>query len=1065
MMKQLFNVNRKGKKHFVAHLLHPAGMVGMLLLLVLLGSSAQLFAADNTQLVRGVVVDEAGEPIIGATVRVKAATIGAQTDLNGAFQLNVPAKAILIVSYMGYATQELAATFGAPMKIVMLESSQELEDVVITAFGTAQKKETLTGAIQSVRPDDLIVPTSNLSNAFAGRLAGVIAFQRSGEPGKSGSDFYIRGIATLSGMTSPLIILDGLEVSKEDLDAVDPEIIEGFSILKDATASAMYGTRGANGVMIVKTKSGANLERPIIGVRVETNISIPTTTPKFVDGATYMEMNNEAVTNQNSSTGLFSADQILNTRNGGDPYLYPNVDWYDEIFKDYAINQKANFNIRGGTKKIVYFMNMTFNHETSMLRDRAKEFFSYSNDIDLMKYAFQNNVDFHMTETSTISLHLNTQLSDKHAPNFKVEDIYNNIMASNPVDFPTYYPADGQNPWMYWGIYGGGNAQGAVNTLSRSTNGYRDIFESTVLANLDFEQKLDFLTEGLSFKAKVSFKNWNKSETYRAQAENYYILNGKNPDGTYNILPFFEPSKPTLETFTTVDGDRRMYGQAFFNYEQTFADNHNVGGMVLWNADQFNYNVGKVDDNNSALTNSLPKRKMGYAMRLTYDYAYRYLLEVNAGYNGSENFAKGHRWGFFPSIALGWNLAQEPFFQPLSDLISNLKFRGSYGLVGNDQINDARFIYLGDIDLYGSDYYTTGYYPNQWINRGPSYNRYENPEITWEVGAKLNVGMDLRIFQDLNIVLDVFREIRSNIFQEKQSIPNYFGTAATKVYGNLAKVKNSGFDLAVDYGKKFSEDLSVEFKATFTYAHNVVLEYDEGAGLRPALSTVGQNVKQQLGFISDGLYIDYADIAHSPESQVGGGLEVAPGDIKYVDQPNENGFYDGLINADDLVPIGYPEVPEFVYGFGPSVQWKGWDFSFLMQGVARTSLIMEGFHPFGTQYNRNVLQWIADDYWSASNQNINAGYPRLTKFDNIHNTVASDFWLRDASFLKLKNIEIGYKYKFKGSSGSSARIYVSGTNIWTFAPFTYWDPEMGRGKGLSYPTQRVFNVGIQMTLK
>jgi TonB-linked SusC/RagA family outer membrane protein len=710
---------------------------------------------------------------------------------------------------------------------------------------------------------------------------------------------------------------------------------------------------------------------------------------------------------------------------------------------------------------------MTLNHETSMLRDRAKEFFSYSNNIDLLKYAFQNNVDFHLTETSTISLHLNTQLSDKHAPNQDVKDIYSNIMISNPVDFPTYYPADGQNPWIYWGIFGGGNTQGAVNTLSRSTNGYRDVFESTVLANLDFDQKLDFLTEGLSFKAKVSFKNWNKSDTYRVQEENYYVLTGKNPDGSYNLQPFFEPSKPTLETVTGVDGDRRMYGQAFFNYERTFKDDHNVGGMLLWNADQFNYNVEKKDENNSALVNSLPKRKMGFAMRFTYDYAYRYLLEVNAGYNGSENFAKGRRWGFFPSVAVGWNVAQEPFFEPFTDAISNLKLWGSYGWVGNDQINDpaTRFIYLGDIDLYGSGSYTTGYYPNNWTQKGPSYKRYENPEITWEVGAKLNVGVDLRLFQDLNVVLDVFREIRSNIFQEKQSIPNYFGTAATKVYGNLAKVQNSGLDLAVDYGKKVNDDLSVEFKATFTYAHNVVLEYDEAVGLRPALSKVGQNVKQMLGLVSDGLYIDYADIAHNPESQVGGGLTVAPGDIKYVDQPDENGYYDGLISTNDYVPIGYPEVPEIVYGFGPSVQWKNWDFSFFMQGVGRTSLMMEGFHPFGTQYNRNVLQWIADDYWSPTNQNINANYPRLTKFDNPHNTVASDFWLRDASFLKLKNVEIGYKYKFKGSSGSTVRIYVSGANVWTFSSFTYWDPEMGRGKGLNYPTQRVFNVGIQMTLK
>jgi TonB-linked SusC/RagA family outer membrane protein len=804
-------------------------------------------------------------------------------------------------------------------------------------------------------------------------------------------------------------------------------------------------------------------------VRVETYVSAPSFIPKFVDGATYMEMFNEANTNQGSGTGLFTAAQINNTRNGLDPYMYPNVSWYDEIFKSYAVNQKANFNIRGGTKKIVYFMNMTVNHETSMLRDRAREFFSYSNNIDLIKYAFQNNIDFHLGETSTISLHLNTQINSKHAPNQNTDNIYGNIMVSNPVDYPVYYPADGKNPWVYWGIFGGGNTQGAVNTVAAFTNGYRDIFESTVLVNLDFDQKLDFVTKGLSFKAKASLKNWNKSEIYRGSMPNFYTLKGKNADGTYNLIPFGgegSEEKPILSTDFSVDGDRRMYAQAFFNYEQTFGEGHNVAGMLLWNIDQFNYNVGKSDDNNSLLTNSLPKRKMGYAMRLTYDYAYRYLLELNAGYNGSENFAKGHRWGFFPSAAVGWNLAQEPFFEPLTDIVSNLKLRGSYGLVGNDQINDARFIYMGEVDLNGSDFYTTGYYPGIILSlNGPYYVRYENPGITWEVGAKLNVGMDLRLFQDLNVVVDVFREIRSNIFQQKQSIPNYFGTASTKVYGNLAKVKNSGVDIALDYGKVFDEDLSVELKSTFTYAHNVVLEYDEGVGLRPALSKIGQNVKQTMGLISDGLYIDEADIAHSAASQLGGGVTVASGDIKYVDQPDENGYYDGLITTNDRVPIGYPDVPEIVYGFGPSVQWKSWDFSFFMQGVARTSLVMSGFHPFGTQYNRNVLQWIADDYWSSNNQNIYASYPRLTKFDNPHNTTASDFWLRDASFLKLKNVEVGYKHKLKSSKGSFVRIYVSGTNIWTFSSFKYWDPEMGGGKGLSYPTQRVVNVGVQMTLK
>jgi TonB-linked SusC/RagA family outer membrane protein len=1069
MIKKLF-YHHSGASLFAEN---PVKIVKSICLLVLLflGVSVAGYAAENTQQVRGMVIDSKGDPIIGATVRVKGGTQGAQTDLNGHFQLMAPANATLIVSYVGYATKEIKPENGVlPDKIVLEESSQELEDIVVTAFGSTQKKETMTGAVQSIRPDELIAPTSNLSNTFAGRLAGVVAFQRSGEPGKSGSEFYIRGISTLSGMTSPLIILDGLEVSSADLDALDPEVIEGFSILKDATASAMYGTRGANGVMIVKTKSGANLERPIIGVRVETYIAMPTSIPKFVDGATYMELKNEALTNEGASAE-YIAEQIRNTRSGVDPYMYPNVSWYDELFQSYAVNQKANFNIRGGTKKIVYFMNMTINHENTILRDRAQEFHSYSNSLNVLKYAFQNNIDFHLSETSTISLHLNAQLNDKHSPIKDTKDIYEYIIQkSNPVDFPVYYPADGKNPWVYWGLQGA-NIQGSMNAVAEATKGYRDIFESTVLVNLDFDQKLDFLTEGLSFKAKASLRNWNKSERKRESSYNTYTLRKKNADGTYELRSFrpTAPEKPVLNTDFTQDGDRRMYAQAFFNYERTFGKYHNVGGLLLWNIDQFNNNVKKEsDDYNTVLTYSLPKRKMGYAMRFTYDYAYRYLLELNAGYNGSENFAEGHRWGFFPSAAVGWNLTQEPFFEQFTDVISNLKLRGSYGLVGNDQIKiddkDARFIYMGEVDLGGSAEYITGYDPAlQQTYKGPKYIRYENPGITWEVGAKLNVGMDLRLFRDLSVVVDVFREIRSNIFQQMKSIPNYFGTADTKVFGNLAKVKNSGFDIALNYGKVVNEDLMVELKSTFTCAHNVVLEYDEGTGLRPARSKVGQNTKQLTGLISDGLYIDYADIAHNPFVQLGGATE--PGDIKYVDQPDENGYYDGLITTDDKVPIGYPEVPEIVYGFGPSVQWKNWDFSFFMQGVARTSLMMKDFYPFGRDYNRNVLQWIADDHWSPNNQNISANYPRLTRYENKNNTEESDFWLRDASFLKLKNLEIGYRHNFKSSKGSSVRIYVSGANLLTFSEFKYWDPEMGGGKGLSYPPQKIFNVGVQMTLK
>lgn len=1023
-----------------------------------------LMAAEQpqSQVLTGRVLDAVtNEPVIGAAIQVQGMPGGEVTDLDGNFSISVPENAVIVISSLGYQVTSLNVGKQTSIVILLAPDTETLSEVVVTAFGVGQRKESVVGSVQLIRPESLEVPASNLSTAFAGRLAGVVSYQRSGMPGSNGSDFYIRGISTISGVTSPLIVMDGVEISAGDLNAIDPEIIEGFSILKDATATAMYGTRGANGVMIIKTKSGKDLDKPIIGFRLETNVTTPTKLPKFVDGYRYMELYNEAVTNQGTGDVLFTQDQIDGTRNKLNPYVYPNVDWYDEIFNNHAFNQKANFNIRGGTSKITYFMNLTMNHETGMLKNRSKDFFSYSNGIDVMKYAFQNNIDFHMSESSTISLHLNAQLNDitapainndKTSPTDQMNSIYSSIMDNNPVQFPAYYPDAGEN-WIRWGAYSGGNDQGATNPLAQATRGYGSSFASTIIANLDFEQKLDAITEGLRFKAMVSFKNWSKTTTNRSQGLNRYSLDSYsvNPDGSYNlnVVPIGTPSKPVLSTNRIMEGDHRIYFQTFVDYNRTFG-RHNVSGMLLFNADQFALNNG------TDLISSLPQRKIGYAVRASYDYDHRYLFEFNAGYNGSENFAKGHRFGFFPSVAVGWNVSSEKFWTPIKPVISALKLRGSYGLVGNDQIGGERFIYMAEVDLDGSPSFKTGYgQGNTQQYTGPKYSRFQNDNITWEVGRKLNAGADIELFGALNITVDVFREIRSNIFQQKYSIPNYLGTADSKIFGNLAKLQNHGLDLSAEYGKRFGTDLFVQFLGTFTFARNKVLEYDEAPGTRPALSKIGHSVNTIYGYVSNGLYIDQADIDANPESMLGN-IAIAPGDIKYVDQPDKNGEYDGKITTDDRVAMGYPEVPEIVYGFGPTISFRKWDFSLFFQGAARTSLMMSNFHPFGAQYNRNVLTFVADDHWSPTDQDRNAKYPRLTKYENNNNNRYSDFWLRDASFLKLKNAEIGYSFK-------KVRIYVNGMNLLTFSKFKLWDPEMGGGAGLKYPTQRTINIGLQVT--
>ena len=1013
------------------------------------------------QKVTGQVVDENGETAIGASVVLKSnPKVGAVTDADGKFTLTVSnTKDVLVVSYLGYQSQEVPMKGKTIFSITLKEDAKQLGDVVVTAFGATQKKETVVGSVQQVKPESLRVPSASISSSFAGRLSGVIATQSSGQPGANGSDFYIRGIATISGAKSPLIVMDGMEISQDDLNHLDPDVIESFSILKDASATAMYGSRGANGVLIITTKSGQDLDRPKISFRVEANVTMPTSKPKFVDGARFMELYNEAVTSQGTGSTLYTAEQIANTRNHVNGQVFPDVNWYKEMFKNASYNQKANMNVRGGTNKIVYFMNLNVSHETGMLRNRSKEFYSFNNNIDYMRYAFQNNIDFNMSKSSKISLHLYAGLDNMHGPlagsndiSGSLNDIYSQMVNSNPVLFPIQYDNEGDE-WVHWGyrqLANGGN----FNPMARLVSGYQDSFASTITANLNFDQKLDFITKGLGFHLMFSFKNWSKSTTFRSLNFNHYELKNytQNEDGTFSYVqtPKGDPTKPVLSNSGQNAGDRRYYAQAYLDYNRSFGD-HTVTGMLLWNINQYSSNMYSTD-----VLASLPQRKIGFAARATYDYKHRYLIEFNAGYNGSEQFAKGHQWGFFPSVGLGYNISEEKFWEPIKSVVSNFKLRGTYGLVGNDQYGYERFIYRENVTLTGNGSFTTGLPGNYVTYSGPGWNRLRNENVSWEVGHKLDLGFDMQLFNALDITFDWFRERRSNIFQQKESIPNYLGTANTKIYGNLAEVVNQGFDMAVNYSKRINQDLSIQFQGTFTYNNNHISIYDEAPGTRPAMKKQGKNVNTVLGYVANGLYIDKADIKNNPTSTLGN-IAIAPGDIKYVDQPDKDGNYDGRITADDKVPLGV-SVPKIIYGFGPSIGYKNWDFSVFFQGRGNVALMLSNIAPFGNSYRRGVLEFIDKDHWSPDNQNPNAKYPRLTENDNSHNTQSSSYWLRNGRFLKLKNAEIGYSLK-------NMRFYVNGTNLLTISPFKEWDPEMGGGNYTTkYPTQMTLNVGVQLTI-
>ncbi|MEE1945023.1 TonB-dependent receptor [Pedobacter sp. KR3-3] len=997
--------------------------------------------------IKGIIRDELGQAIPGATIRVVGSKAMAQSDNDGKFSIEVDPNDVLEIVYMGYKTKTIAVKNQTDLLIVMEPEAGSLNEVSVVGYGK-QKKISVVGALTSIKPEELKVPTSNLSNAIAGKLAGVVAYQRTGEPGADGASFFIRGISTFSGATNPLIILDGVAISAGDLNALAPEVIESFSILKDATATAIYGTRGANGVMIVTTKSGKDLEKARLNIRLENSLSTPTKVPKFVDGATFMELYNEAVIGRSTSTPTtdftYSQEKINGTRNHLNPYVFPDVDWYGEMFKNNAQNRSINLNFQGGGKKVDYFMSGTLNMDNGVLKN--SDLNSYSNNISVKRYSFQNNINANLTNTTKLSLKLNTQLRDYKGPGLLASDIYSNAINANPVDFPILFPNPTGTKSIYFGGKTGGRVNnGFVNPYARMVNGYRNDFQSTLLAIVDGEQRLDFLTKGLSFKALASFKNFSQTQTVRTRGINQYEVASysTNPDGSYkyNLSMVGSPQSETLATTNTFGGDRTIYFQTSFDYSRTFGEKHSVSGLLLYNQQEYNANLP------SSFINSLPRRSQGFAGRATYSYDNKYLAEFNFGYNGSENFAEGKRFGFFPSAALGYVLSNEKFFEPLSKVINLLKFRGSWGLVGNDQIGSDRFVYLSDITLTGQSY-TTGV-SQDYTKSGPVYNRFANPNITWEIAEKINLGMDLTILNKLNLTVDVFKENRRNIFLTRQVIPDFFGTTGTTIYSNLGKVLNRGIDLSVSYNENFGKDFSMGFKGTFTFARNKVLSYDEPAFTKyKNLLRQGYPINQQLGYVAQRLFIDQAEINRSPVQQIGGVVQA--GDIKYQDITGEN-----LINSDDMVRMGFPTVPEIVYGFGPTFNYKKFDFSFFFQGVARTSFFLSGFHPFGTSDQRNVLSFVAEDHWSPSNPDIYASYPRLSKLDNPNNTANSSYWLRNGSFLKLRNIEMGYRFKF-------ARVYLSGLNVLTFSKFKLWDPEQGGGAGLSYPTQRVFNIGLQM---
>ncbi len=1007
-------------------------------------------AAPNGELtVSGTVISSAdNQPIVGANIYVEGTNVGTTTDAGGNYKLTVPASAKTVtVSFLGYDTKKISVRDIHLFKLITLaDASNKLEDVVVVGFGV-QKKESLVGAVQSVKPSDLQTSSSNLSTSFSGKIAGVIAVQKSGEPGADGASFWIRGISTFGSGQSPLLILDGVEITNQMLNNIPPETIESFSVLKDATATALYGSRGANGVMIITTKNGRDSEKMTINLRAEFGASAPTRVPKVADGITYMETFNEARTTRGEKP-YYSNEKILGTKLGLDPYVYPNVDWYDMLFKDCTFNQNFNFNMTGGAKKIDYFLNASVYNENGIMR--KPEASKFDTNINAQKYLFQANVSADATKTTRVSLKMNTQLHYRHAPIQSVSDLFAYAMTGMPCEFPATLPGEESDTFVRFGTNNAWNSGFFTNPYAQLCRGYGDQFRGHFTSALTVNQNLDFITKGLSATGMATFYNRVYSAVYRSFTPFMYQLTDYNIDeaGNYSYTSNSTNTGTTyLGTTRGKDGYRELAFQAKIDYARTFGK-HDVGATIVYMQKERNMNIS--DEQEYA---ALPYRQQGLAGRVTYGFDKRYLFEANFGYNGSENFAAGKRFGFFPSVAVGWVISNEPFWKGIKEQVNLFKLRASYGLVGNDVISKDyadRFPYLTTVDMgQGYDVYIGNNFERKY---GPILSVYGNPNATWEESRKLDIGVEIGLFDSLNIIFDWFKEKRSGIFMQRTSLPSTFGMSGITPWANIGKVDNSGVDISVDYNKAFSKDLILSLRGTFTYAHNEIVEMDEPKYKWAYQYKAGHPINSIQCLIAEGLFRDEEEIASSPSQDIyATTYPIRPGDVKYRDLND-----DKIIDDNDMCWTGNPTVPEIIYGFGFSLKYKGFDCSAFFQGQGKVSIIMYNYHPFATAATpgSGLMQWIADEHWSEDDPNPKALYPRLSPLWNNNNTKASTLYVRNGKMLRLKTAEIGYTYK-------KMRVYVSGTNLLTFALFKYWDPEKGSGNGLGYPLQRTYNLGFQ----
>ncbi|WP_298652180.1 TonB-dependent receptor [uncultured Proteiniphilum sp.] len=1000
--------------------------------------------------VTGTVSDNLDEPLPGVTIIVRGTAQGTTTDTNGEYSISVPNDTcVLQFSYIGFTPQEIVVGNKRVISVNLSEETTGLDEVVVVGFGK-QKKTDVVGSVTSIKPAELKkVSSSNMTTMLAGNIAGMISYQRSGEPGADNADFFIRGVTTFGYKVDPLILIDGIEVSKTDLARMQPDDIENFSIMKDATSTAVYGARGANGVISITTKEGKE-GKLNISVRFENAFTMPTKNIELADPITYMNLGNEAVVTRDPlGTLTYSKTKIDNTIAGTNKYVYPATDWQNELLNDYATTQRFNLNASGGGKVARYYLAATFNQDNGILKVDKRN--NFNNNIRLRTYSFRSNVNFNLTRTTEAALKISGTFDDYTGPIHGGTEVYRQIMRTNPVLFPPYYEPDEtykDSNHILFGNYGTGAQY--INPYAEMVRGYKDYSSSKIDAQFELTQDFSFITEGLSFRALFNTSRYAYFDVSRYYNPYFYTIGNYNKtDNTYMLASLNEGTEYLGYSEGLKDVLTSTYIELMTNYNRTFNETHTFSGMMVYTM------RNELKGNAGNLQLSLPKRNLGLSGRATYSYRSRYFGEFNFGYNGSERFHKKHRFGFFPSAGLAWTLSNEEFWNVPA--ITNLKFRATYGLVGNDAIgrDEDRFFYLSNVDMNSASRAARFGTLSDYIRNGVLVQRNANEDITWEIARKTNIGFELGLFGKLTLEADYFHEYRTNILMTRSSIPTTMGLYSAEM-ANVGEAKSQGIDGSLDYTTSFGKEAWLRARANFTYATNEFLAYEEPNYKESYRQRVGHPIQQQWGYIAERLFIDETEVSNSPEQF---GIYGA-GDIKYHDVNQ-----DGRITSADMVPIGYPTTPEIMYGFGISGGYKNLDVSFFFQGSARSSFWIDigSTSPF---YNETqLLKAYADSYWSEENQNIYALWPRLSTRVVENNNQRNTWFMRDGSFLRLKSVEIGYTLPANILSKlylSNARIYFNTTNPLCFSKFKLWDVEMG-GDGLGYPIQKSYNIGLNIS--